>query len=146
MGSKKNKRKSSKAKFDGLKYLLDHADVVWEVKPEKPENGTDKIRLTNVKSNYFIGFTDFVVSADRNKGTVSYTRNILPEDEIPVKDAIIEYLNKHPNANQSDIVQAVKPLTPIGEKHLRAVLGKLVSLHILEIRWGKGNAKIYNIK
>lgn len=146
MGSKKNKRKSSKAKFDGLKYLLDHADVVWEVKPEKPENGTDKIRLTNVKSNYFIGFTDFIVSFDTDKGTVSYDQNMLLEDEIPVKEAIIEYLTTHPNANQDDIVQNIKPKITMGMLKTRSVLEKLEDLHVLKVQKNQNNEKTYSIK
>lgn len=146
MGLKKNKRKSSKAKFDALQYLLDNADAVWEVKPEKVENGVSEIRLTSVKSKSLTGFTEFGIFVDIEKGTVSYDQNVLPEDEIPVKDAIIEYLTAHPNSDKNSIIQAVKPLTSIGENRIRAVLEKITGgLHILKAQKGLNNEKLYSV-
>jgi len=138
--------KSEAPSFKGLSYIYDSADVVWEVKPERTKSGKiSNIRLTSSKSRSLTGFTEFIISFSTDQGIVNYNQNVLLEDEIPVKEAIIEYLAQHPNSNQSDIVQNIKPKVTIGILRTRAVLEKMVGLHILEVQRGGRNAKLYKL-
>ena len=141
--------KSSKQEspsFKGLSYIKDSADIMWEVVPNRTKAGiVSSITLTCSKNRSVISFTSFTVSFSTDTGTVSYDQNVLLEEEIPVKEAILKILNTQGKMKQSDLVQAVKPFSGIGEKRIRAVLEKLVGLHILNVSTGKKNAKLYSI-
>lgn len=141
--------KSSKAEapsFKGLSFIRDSADTMWEVVPVRGKAGIiANIKLVCTKSRSVISYDNFILSFDTDKGTVGYDQNVLFEDELSVKDAIIEFLTKNPDSNQSSILQAVKPLINIGEKRIRVVLEKLVGLHILTVTKGQRHTKIYNI-
>lgn len=141
--------KSSKTEapsFKGLSYIRDSADVMWEVVPSRSRSGiVSSITLTCTKNRSVISFTSFTVSFSTDSGSVNYDQNVLLEEELPVKNAILDVLRVDPDQKQADIVQAVKPLVNIGEKRIRAVLEKLVGLHILNVKQGKKNAKLYSI-
>lgn len=141
--------KSSKTEapsFKGLSYIKDSADTMWDVVPNKSRSGiVMSAKLVNTKARSTTGYTNFIVSFDTDQGTVSYDQNVLFEDELPIKDAIIKFLTTNPNSNQGNIIQAIKPLTNIGEKRIRVVLEKLVGLHELTVTKGHKNAKVYNI-
>lgn len=131
----------------GLSFIRDNTDALWEVVPDRDKDIVKSVKLTNIKSRFVTGFTDFIVSFDTDQGTVScYDQNVLLEVEIPVKDAIIEYLTQHPNASQDEIIQNIKPKIAMGVLRTRAVLEKLEDLHILKVQKDLNNEKTYSIK
>ena len=132
--------------FKGLSLIKDNADVMWEVVPIRNKSGIIRsVKLTKMKARSITSYDNFIISFDTDQGTVSYDQNVLFEDELPIKDAIINFLTTNPNSNQGNIIQAIKPLTSIGEKRIRVVLEKLVGLHELTVTKGLRHTKIYNI-
>jgi len=140
--------KSSKMEspaFKGLSLIKDFADIMWEVTPDRKKNGEiDSFKLTCVKNRSTTSFTNFVIGFNTDTGYVSYDQNILFEDELPTKEAILTVLKKTDGLKQSDLVQAVKPNVKLGEKRIRSVLAKLVALGLISVKTVK-TAKVYSL-
>jgi len=140
--------KSSKQEspsFKGLSYIKDASDVLWEVTPDIKRTGEiNSFKLTCVKNRSTTSFTNFVIGFNTDTGYVSYDQNVLFQEEIPVKEAILVVLQKQNGMKQLDLVQAVKEKAKVNEKKIRSVLAKLVALDLVHVSTGKKNAKLYS--
>jgi len=141
--------KSSKIgseKFKGLSYIKDASDVVWEVFPDHKKTGEiSGYKLNCIKSRSTTNFVNFVVTFSTDTGTVSYNQNVLFQEEIPIKEAILKVLQQKPNQKQADIVQAAKDIVNVNEKKIRSVLTKMTALGILTMKSGSRHTKLYSI-
>jgi len=140
--------KSSKQEspsFKGLSYIKDASDVLWEVTPDIKRTGEiNSFKLTCTKNRSTTNFVSFVVAFSTDTGTVTYDQNVLFQEEIPVKEAILVVLQKQNGMKQLDLVQAVKEKAKVNEKKIRSVLAKLVALDLVHVSTGKKNAKLYS--
>lgn len=138
--------KQESPSFKGLSYIKDSADVMWEVVPNRTKAGiVSSIILTCAKNRSIISFNNFTVSFNTDTGIVSYDQNVLLEDELPLKDAILTILKGQDAIKQSELVELTKERVNAGEKRIRSVIEKMTGLHLLCVSKGKKNAKLYSI-
>ena len=139
--------KSSKQEspsFKGLSYIKDASDVLWEIVPDIKKNGEiSSFRMTCVKNRSTTNFVSFIVSFSTDTGTVNYDQNVLFQEEVPIKEAILSVL-KHGSMKQVELVEATKPLVTAGEKRIRSVLSKIVALGLVSVKQVK-TAKVYSL-
>jgi hypothetical protein len=141
--------KSSKQEspsFKGLSYIKDASDVLWEVTPDIKRTGEiSSFKLTCTKNRSTTNFVSFLVAFSTDTGTVSYDQNVLFQEELPIKEAVLSVLHKHNNMQQIDLVQAVKDIVNVNEKKIRSVITKLAALGLITVSTGKKNAKVYSL-
>ncbi|HQE49928.1 MAG TPA: hypothetical protein PKV93_11355, partial [Fervidobacterium sp.] len=124
----------------------DASDVVWEVNPNFKKTGEiSNFKLSCTKNRSTTNFVSFIVAFNTDTGTVNYDENVLFEDEIPIKEAVLKILREKPNQKQADVVQATRNIVNVNEKKVRSVLAKMVALNILTTTTGPRNAKLYSV-
>ena len=99
--------------------------------------------MTCVKNRSTTNFVSFLVSFSTDTGTVNYDQNVLFQEEVPIKEAILSVL-KHGSMKQVELVEATKPLVTAGEKRIRSVLSKIVALGLVSVKQVK-TAKVYSL-
>jgi len=142
--------KNEAPNFKGLSYIKDASDVVWEVNPNFKKTGEktgeiSNFKLSCTKNRSTTNFVSFIVAFNTDTGTVNYDENVLFEDEIPIKEAVLKILREKPNQKQADVVQATRNIVNVNEKKVRSVLAKMVALNILTTTTGPRNAKLYSV-
>jgi len=145
--------KEDSPRFKGLSLIQDFPDVMWEVIPQKKRTGEvgeiTSFRLVCSKNRSTMSFANFNVSINTEQLFISYDQNVLLEEELPIKEAVLTVLRGKKEMKQADIVEITKQRVSdsgktIGEKKIRNILGKLAALHILNVRTVK-TAKLYSI-
>lgn len=97
------------------------------------------------KNRSTTNFGSFVVAFSTDTGTVTYDQNVLFQEEIPIKEAVLKILREKTNQKQADVVQATRNIVNVNEKKVRSVLAKMVALNILTTTTGPHNAKLYSV-